>query len=64
MDTHWAALKWTDLKTTDDKLEWLHANIELLKAALRQHSVELDQSQRGLNDRIVKLEQAINPAKN
>ena len=48
---------WDDM-TADKKLEWLRQNIENLRGHLMQFAAEMESSQRGLNNRIVQLEQA------
>jgi hypothetical protein len=52
------AKNWEDM-TTDEKLDWLRQNFENLRGQVRAYSVETDNDQKGLNDRIVKLEQAL-----
>ena len=49
---------WEDM-TADEKLAWLRQNIENLRGHLMQFAAEMESSQRGLNHRIVQLEQAL-----
>jgi hypothetical protein len=50
-----------EVMTTEERLSWLRQNIESLQGQLRAYFIEMDQGQKGLNDRIVKLEQVLKP---
>jgi exonuclease VII small subunit len=49
---------WEDM-TADEKLAWLRQNIENLRGHLMGFVAEMESGQRGLNHRIVQLEQAL-----
>ena len=49
--------QWNDLANDRERIDWLHDNIENLRAQMREFAANCDTGDRDLNDRIKRLEE-------